>query len=110
MSSFSEKKLSEVPPEIARLALKVALDTSLTQAAIHVFAYFALNATGTGYIVASTAPLDVSAALGINRATVFRAYAILEVAGYIVWDRAVGIERARGVTGRLQIRVPQASR
>jgi hypothetical protein len=40
MNSFSEKKLSEVPPEINKLSLRVALDTSITQGAIHVFAYF----------------------------------------------------------------------
>jgi hypothetical protein len=106
MINFSRKKLNEVPPEICRLALVVSLDTSLTQAAIHVFAYFSLNATATGYIATSTAPLDVGAALNINRATVFRAYAMLEKAGYITWDRAVGIEKARGIMGRIQIKVP----
>jgi hypothetical protein len=104
MIAFSEKKLNEVPQEIAKLALKASLDTSLTQAAIHVFAYFCLNATLTGYIATSTNPQDVANAVGINRATVFRAYAILEKAKYITWDRASGFEKAQGITGRIQIR------
>jgi DNA-binding transcriptional regulator YhcF (GntR family) len=104
MIVFTEKKLDEVPHQIAKLALKASLDTSLTQAAIHIFGYFCLNATATGYIIASTNPQDVADAVGINRATVFRAYAILEKAKYITWVRANGFEKAQGITGRIQIR------
>jgi hypothetical protein len=103
---LADGKLAEVPDIILRLVLLAATNTKLSQAAINIFGHFALNATASGYIATKTAPEDVAAALGFNRATVFRAYAALEDAGHIGGNRANGLERSRGVTGRVWIIVP----
>jgi hypothetical protein len=106
---LGDRKLMGIPDIILRLVVIVATNTKLSRAAINIFAHFALNSTASGYIATKTDPEEIVATLGINRATVFRAYAALEEAGHIGWNRANGIERSRGVTGRVWIIVPDAA-
>jgi ADP-heptose:LPS heptosyltransferase len=68
---LGDRKLMGVPDIILRLVVIVATNTKLSQATINIFAHFALNSTATGYIATKTAPEEIAAALGINRATVF---------------------------------------
>jgi CRP-like cAMP-binding protein len=103
---LEDRHLAGIPNIILRLLLFVATNRKLSQAAIDIFAHFALNAIGTGYIATGIAPEVIAAKLGINRATVFRAYAALEEAGYIGWNRADARERSVAVTGRVWIIVP----
>jgi len=48
-------------------------------------------------------PDVVASTLGISKASVFKAYGLLEKYGYIKWERARGNERALGITGRIKI-------
>jgi hypothetical protein len=105
---LGDRKLMGVPDIILRLVVIVATNTKLSQATINIFAHFALNSTATGYIATKTAPEEIAAALGINRATVFRAYAALEEAGHIGWNRTNGFERFQGISWRVWIIVPGA--
>ena len=57
-----------------------------------------------------TDPDTLAAKIGISKNAVFHAYNALQENGYISWQKAArGMERKRGITGRVRILVPSSA-
>jgi DNA-binding transcriptional ArsR family regulator len=103
----SRMMAGEIPMPIVERLIEVATNTKLPTPAINVFALFASSADEAGNIAISTVPEDVGASLGLPRSTVYRAYKILNDAGYVEWSptRVAG-DRRRGLSGSMRIALP----
>jgi DNA-binding MarR family transcriptional regulator len=100
--------------QIAQQLVSSLFDTRITSAIdYHVLAYMSPYADTSGNIVPDASgrlasdPNVIAEDLGISKPSVFRAFGRLETNGYIQWDRAVGNERALGLTGRVRIVLPE---